>query len=87
MRKVERQDVLWRGGRAMRAKDGDDPDRLKVRRGVAGGWRDYFSDEEAGEIERYIESHLRPGFGYLAGEAPGVASLGTPAPVRRVAAG
>lgn len=37
--------------------DAGDPESFKTRRGVAGGWRDYFSDEDTGYAEAVFERH------------------------------
>ena len=42
----------------------DNPDSYKVRRAKVGGYRDYFSDDQAATIEAYIRDNLDPGFGY-----------------------
>jgi hypothetical protein len=68
MRKLEQQGVLWFGGRSMRKPTGGDENSFKVRRGRAGGWRDYFTGQQVDAIQSYIEDHLKPGFGYLASE-------------------
>ncbi len=57
--------VRLRGGR-FSPRDRDNPDSFKVRRGKVGGYRDYFSDEQAAEIEALVESDLSPVFGYRA---------------------
>jgi hypothetical protein len=69
MRRIEEHGVFRFAGRGMRGKKSADPDVFLVRRGKAGGWRDYFSDDQGAAIERYIEEHLEPGFGYLRSEA------------------
>ena len=84
MRKIEEHGVFWFAGRGMRGKKSADPDVFLVRRGKAGGWGDYFPDDQMAAIERYIEEHLKPGFGYLQSEkelvTPGMASGTEPAP-------
>jgi alcohol sulfotransferase len=44
--------------------DKSDPDSYKVRRAKVGGYRDYFDDGQAEQIEAYIRDHLEPRFGY-----------------------
>lgn len=77
MRQLETKKVFWQAGSRMRAADKDNPDSFKVRRGKVGGFRDYFDDAQIAAIERAVETELRPGFGYLAGERPAA-----PAPAR-----
>ena len=69
MRRIEEHGVFWFAGRGMRGKKSADPNVFLVRRGKAGGWRDYLSDDQVAAVERYIEEHLKPGFGYLQSEA------------------
>jgi hypothetical protein len=76
MRRIEEHGVFWFAGRGMKGKKSADSDVFLVRRGKAGGWRDYFSDDQAAAIERYIEEHLEPGFGYLQNEAKEPDTLG-----------
>ena len=76
MRRIEDQGVFWLSGRAMRKTNSTDPEMFKVRRGRAGGWRDYFSDDEVAAIDSYIEENLEPGFGYLQSERNGPVALG-----------
>jgi hypothetical protein len=60
-----------RGGMTLR--NPDDPNSFKVRRGKVGGYRDYFSEEQASELETLMAETLSPSFGYgppaAAGEA------------------
>ncbi len=44
----------------LKAKNVEDPDSYKVRRGKVGGYRDYFSDSEAERIDRYVADRLDP---------------------------
>jgi hypothetical protein len=53
-------------GKRMNAGDAKNPDSFKVRRAKVGGYRDYFTDEQAREIEAYIAENLDPMFGYAA---------------------
>jgi len=69
MRRIEEHGVFWFAGRGMKGKKSEDSNVFLVRRGKAGGWRDYFPDDRAAAIEDYIEQHLEPGFGYLRNEA------------------
>lgn len=86
MRRIEEHGVFWFAGRGMKGKKSADSDVFLVRRGKAGGWRDYFSDDQVAAIERYIEEHLEPGFGYLQNEAKEPVTLGM-APRTRTSSG
>jgi hypothetical protein len=57
---------LFKGGR-LAPGDKSNPDSYKVRRAKVGGWRDYFTDAEVGEIEALINAKLSPLFGYQSG--------------------
>lgn len=46
------------------ARDPDDPDSFKVRRGKVGGYRDYFDADEIARMEELVRSKLSPSFGY-----------------------
>ncbi|MDF1585263.1 sulfotransferase domain-containing protein [Marinimicrococcus flavescens] len=48
----------------LRPADPGNPESFKVRRGVAGGYRDYFTAGEQEELERIVRSRLDPAFGY-----------------------
>jgi alcohol sulfotransferase len=63
MKKMESSDTFRFAGR-MRARDKDNPDSYKVRRAKVGGYRDYFSDQEAAAIDRQLTATLDPLFGY-----------------------
>ena len=64
MKKMEsRQQFRLAGGRMM-PRDKDNPDSYKVRRAKVGGYRDYFSDEEVGVIDRQLADILDPFFDY-----------------------
>ena len=76
MRRIEEHGVFWFAGRGMKGKRSDDPNVFLVRRGKSGGWRDYFSEDQIATIERYVEEHLAPGFGYLRTEAKDPVALG-----------
>jgi len=68
MRALEQKRVFWLSGTRMLAKDRNNPDSYKVRRAKVGGWRDYFTPEQAATIERTIDERLLPGFGYVSSE-------------------
>lgn len=42
----------------------DDEDSFKARRGVVGGFQDYFSKEQVAELERMMKEDLDPVYGY-----------------------
>lgn len=48
----------------LQARNVEDPDSFKVRRGKVGGYRDYFTAEQADMIDRFVSERLHPGFGY-----------------------
>ena len=48
----------------------DDEDRLKVRRGKVGGYRDYFDADQCAELEKIVADTLDPIYGYGDGEKP-----------------
>ena len=50
--------------RALRARDADDPESFRVRRGVVGGHRDYLSDDDIVWIDGRIEQTLDPTYRY-----------------------
>ena len=59
--------------------DENNPQSFKVRKAKVGGYRDYFTDEEATEIDTLVNTTLEPGYGYTnkpaadagtAGQAP-----------------
>ena len=68
MRKLEQKNVFWLSGGRMTAKDKNNPNSFKVRRAKVGGYRDYFTDDEAAQIDRAIQESLSPVFGYGAGD-------------------
>ncbi len=57
--KRKERDNYYKNSR-LKAKDTLDPDSYKVRRGKVGGYRDYFSDDEIGRIDRFVEERLGP---------------------------
>jgi alcohol sulfotransferase len=63
MKKIEGSQKLVSGGR-MAPRDRSNPDSYKVRRAKVGGYRDYFSDEQAAIIDRLLEESLDPLYGY-----------------------
>jgi hypothetical protein len=70
MRRLEEKSAFWLSGGRMTARDKSNTSSFKTRRGKVGGWRDYFSEDEAREITRTVDSRLLPGFGYTSAEQP-----------------
>jgi hypothetical protein len=69
LRKLETGGFFRQGGMTLRNKD--DPNTFKVRRGKVGGYRDYFTPEQAAELEEIVRTRLSPTLGYEpAGPAP-----------------
>lgn len=68
LRKLESKGFFRQGG--MKLRNPDDPETFKVRRGKVGGYRDYFTDEQATELEDLMFSRLSPTFGYGPKETP-----------------
>lgn len=64
MRKMEEKGSFWLSGGRMKPRDRANPDSYKVRRAKVGGYRDYFTDEQAAKIDELLESRLSPIFGY-----------------------
>lgn len=64
MKKMESAQQFRLAGGRMMPRDKDNPDSYKVRRAKVGGYRDYFSDEEAAAIDRRLAETLDPLFNY-----------------------
>jgi hypothetical protein len=64
MRALEEKKAFWFSGSVLKPAVRGNVDSYKVRRGKVGGFRDYFSDAEVEEIERYVRDRLDPAFGY-----------------------
>lgn len=62
LRKLESKGFFRQGGLTLR--NSKDPDTFKVRRGKVNGYRDYFSAEQAAELEELMFSRLSPTLGY-----------------------
>jgi alcohol sulfotransferase len=45
-------------------RDHSDTDSFKVRRGVIGGYRDYFDDAQCAALDALVAERLDPFFGY-----------------------
>jgi hypothetical protein len=79
MRKVELS-LKGRLSNRLRLGGGDpaDPESMKTRKGKVGGWRDYFTEGEAEEIEAIVDRTLLPGFGYTRQEQVGASATRPP---------
>lgn len=62
LKRKERDDFF--SNQRLRARDKDDPDSYKVRRGKVGGWRDYFAADEIVRIDEAVAQRLDPAIGY-----------------------
>ena len=62
LRQLESKGFFRQGG--MKLRNPDDPNSFKVRRGKVGGYRDYFTAEQAAELEALVQERLSPAFGY-----------------------
>jgi hypothetical protein len=54
----------------LKARDPEDPDSFKVRRGKVGGYRDYFAAEQLAVIDRFVAERLDPALGYGSQQDP-----------------
>ena len=63
MKKMEQNQTFDSGSRRLMVKDSGNPESFKVRRGKVGGYTDYFSEQELGEIDRLI-AQIPPLYGY-----------------------
>ncbi len=62
LRKLESEGFFRSGGLTLR--NPKDPESFKVRRAKVGGYRDYFSTEQADELEQLVRTHLSSSLGY-----------------------
>ncbi len=62
LRALESRGFFRQGG--LRLRNPNDPESFKVRRAKVGGYRDYFSPEQATELEQLVAERLSPTFGY-----------------------
>ncbi len=62
LRKLESEGFFRSGGLTLR--NAADPESFKVRRAKVGGYRDYFTPEQADELEALVRARLSPAFGY-----------------------
>jgi hypothetical protein len=65
LRKLESEGFFRAGGLTLR--NAADPESFKVRRAKVGGYRDYFTPEQADELEQLVYARLSPGLGYGVG--------------------
>ncbi len=61
LRKLESEGFFRSGGLTLR--NPKDPESFKVRRAKIGGYRDYFTPEQADELETLVRERLSPGLG------------------------
>jgi hypothetical protein len=71
LRQLESKGFFRQGGLTLR--NPKDPESFKVRRAKVGGYRDYFTEEQAAELEELVALRLSPSFGYGPGEVPAAA--------------
>lgn len=64
MRKLEEKNVFWLAGGRMKPGKKGDPNSYKVRRAKVGGYRDYFDEVQAAQIDELVAKELSPAFGY-----------------------
>jgi hypothetical protein len=62
LRKLESEGFFRSGGLTLR--NAADPESFKVRRAKVGGYRDYFTPEQADELEALVRERLSPALGY-----------------------
>lgn len=70
MRKLEEKNVFWLAGGRMKPGKKGDPNTYKVRRAKVDGYKDYFNEVEAAEIDRLVSHDLSPAYGYDAPPEP-----------------
>jgi hypothetical protein len=62
----EKESSNFFDNKRLQARNPENPDSFKVRRGKVGGYRDYFSSDEIDWIDRRVDQTLDPAFGYRA---------------------
>lgn len=80
MRRLEEKSAFRFAGGRMSPRDRGNTASFKTRRGKVGGWRDYFSEDEAAEIARIVDARLLPGLGYTSPERPSGPTAAAPLP-------
>lgn len=70
MRKLEEKGTFWLAGGRMKPGKKGDPNSYKVRRAKVGGYRDYFDEAQAAEIDELVRKSLSPTYGYEQAPAP-----------------
>jgi hypothetical protein len=73
LRKLESEGFFRSGGLTLR--NAKDPESFKVRRAKVGGYRDYFTPEQADELEALVRERLSPGLGYNRSESTSADSV------------
>ncbi len=68
LRKLESEGFFRSGGLTLR--NPKDPESFKVRRAKVGGYRDYFTPEQAEELEQLVVNRLSPTLGYSNFDVP-----------------
>ncbi len=63
MQKIEKE-CAFKGDHRLTATDAKDKDSFKMRKGKAGGYKEYLSSEDVDYINAEINESLNPGFGY-----------------------
>ncbi len=76
MRKLEEKNVFWLAGGRMKPGKKGDPNSYKVRRAKVGGYKDYFSEDEAAKIDALVGRELSPTYGYESPPEPDHAAHG-----------
>ena len=61
--KAKERDNFFHNSR-LKARNSEDPDSFKVRRGKVGGYRDYFDAEQIAKIDGFVRERLDPALGY-----------------------
>ena len=62
MRELEQSNYF--ANRSLTLRNPDDPDTLKVRRGLVGGYREDLDEAQAAELEAMVDARLDPIYGY-----------------------
>ena len=70
LQKMEQQKSFsfWRAGWRLVPGDRKNPDSYKVRRAKVGGYRDYFTEDQLGQVDQMVDADLLPQLGYTSGE-------------------